>query len=263
MANFTFFEGYEWAQDIIVVVLTILAIQLFITLNDQIKSKGYLNTNVTRKFIHIFAAPIYIFMWMLYSNKWYSPYLSLIVPGLFAIQFILVGLGIQENEEFIQTMSRSGDPKELLKGALYYAIMMMVAAVFFWVSTPLESEYSPVAIVALMVLAFGDGFADVVGRTIDKMKFTILSDKSVPGTLAMLVASIVSSFLALIIFGFDLDELTVITLVACVVATIVEVVSPKETDNLTIPVSVFLVFLLLTPVLADGANWDVFNIMKP
>ncbi|MHA2172035.1 MAG: diacylglycerol/polyprenol kinase family protein [Candidatus Kariarchaeaceae archaeon] len=263
MANIELFEDMKLVQDIVAVVLTIVVIRVFITLNDVIKARGYLSTTVTRKFIHIVAAPIYLFMWMLYSNEWYSPYLSLIVPGLFAIQFMLIGFGIIKNEEFIQTMSRSGDPKELLRGTLYYAIVMMVAAVLFWVSCPLSNDYSPVAIVALMTLAFGDGFADIVGRTMDKMKFTIYSEKSVPGSLAMLIASLVFSFLGLIIFDFDLEHLTTITILACVVATIVEAASPKETDNITIPVSVFLVFIIFTSILADDASWELFNIMKP
>ncbi|MHA2249135.1 MAG: diacylglycerol/polyprenol kinase family protein [Candidatus Kariarchaeaceae archaeon] len=263
MANIDFFDGREVFQDIVAVILTIVLIQLFILLNDFIKAKGYLSTTVTRKFIHIFAAPIYVFCWMLYSNKWYSPYFALIVPGLFAFQFILIGFGITKNEEFIQTMSRSGDPKELLRGPLYYAIFMMISAVLFWTSIPLSDDYSPVGIVAIMVLAFGDGFADIVGRTMNRMKFTIFTEKSIPGTLAMFVFSLLFSFIGLLVFGFDLEHLTLITIVACAVATLVEVASPKETDNVTIPIAVYLVFIVLAPVLSEDANWEIFNIFKP
>lgn len=263
MANISLFEDMKVVQDIVAVILTIVAIQVFIIVNDISKAKGYLSSTVTRKFIHIVAAPIYILMWMLYSNEWYSPYISLAVPGLFAIQFILIGLGKLKNEEFVQTMSRSGDPKELLKGPLFYAIIMMVSAILFWSSRPLSVDYSPVAIVAIMSLSFGDGFADIVGRTLNKMKFRIFSDKSIPGTIAMLIASLVGSFIGLIAFGFDLDDLLVITIVACVVATIVEAVSPKETDNITIPIAIYLVFIILAPIIAEDANWEVFSILKP
>jgi len=245
MTEIAVFNGNGVVQDIVIVVLTILAIQVFIMINDLIKSKELLSTTVTRKFIHIVAAPIYIFMWALYSGDSSSRYISLIVPGLFAVQFVLIGLGIIKNEPFVATMSRSGDPRELLRGTLYYAIMMMVAAIFFFISLPLGDDQSPVAVVAIMALAFGDGFADIVGRTMGKMKFKVFSEKSVPGTLAMLIASLVGSFLGLALFGFDLGEFAVITIVACIVATIVEAVSPKETDNFTIPIAVILVFQFL------------------
>ena len=242
MTEIDIFNGNAIVQDIAIVVLTILAIQVFIMINDLIKSKELLSATVTRKFIHIVAAPIYIFMWTLYSGDSNSKYISLIVPGIFAIQFILIGVGIIKNEAFVKTMSRSGDPKELLRGTLFYAIMMMVAALFYFIALPLEEDQSPVAVVAIMALAFGDGFADIVGRSMDTMKFKVFSEKSIPGSLAMLIASLVGSFAGLAIFGFDLGEYTGVTIVACIVATIIEAVSPKETDNVTIPLIVILIF---------------------
>ncbi len=263
MTDIELFDGIEIVQDLVAVFLTIVLIKLFISLNDLIKKKGYLSTTVTRKFIHIVAAPIYVGMWPLYSGEWFSPYMSLIVPGLFAMQFTLVGLGVMKNEEFVATMSRSGDPRELLKGTLYYAVFMIVAAVFFWVCNPLTDDHSPVGIVCMMSLAFGDGLADIVGRTADKMKFTVFAQKSVPGTLAMLVGSLVFSFVALAAFGFDLEHLVVITIIACVVATLAEVLSPKETDNILIPLAVIIVFAVLTPILAEDADWSIFHIFLP
>jgi dolichol kinase len=187
----------------------------------------------------------------------------MIVPLLFAAQFSLIGFGIIRNEPFVNSMSRSGDPRELLRGTLYYAIIMIIAALFFFVTLPLSDDYGPVAIVTLMILAFGDGFADIVGRTMDKMTFIVFSKKSVPGTIAMLIASLVGAFLGLIIFGFDLGDLGLITVIACLVATIVEVASPRETDNFTIPVAVILTFFILTPILLPDVTWELFKVHTP
>ncbi|MDH5402792.1 MAG: phosphatidate cytidylyltransferase [Candidatus Heimdallarchaeota archaeon] len=240
MAEIAFFNGNTVLQDITMVVLTIVAIQVFIMINDIIKKKQLLSTTVTRKFIHIVAAPIYVFMWVFYSSSSSSKYIAIIVPSLFAIQFTLIGLGIMKNEPFVQTMSRSGNPKELLRGTLFYAIVMIILTLLFFIDTPITSNSNPVALIAFMTLAFGDGFADIVGRSVDKMKFKVFSEKSIPGSMAMLIGSILGSYLGLVIFGFSLSDYFTMILVICVIATIIEAISPKETDNITIPLVVVI-----------------------
>lgn len=247
------FDELELIQDIIAVVITFILIQAFILFNDWLKKNEIVSTTVTRKMIHIWAAPIYTICWLLYSDQWFAPYVSLIVPGIFALQFILIGIGKMENEPFVQSMCRTGDPKELLKGTLYYAIFMMVGAILFW--------KNPVAIVMFFTLAFGDGLADVVGRSINRMKFEILAPKSVPGTLAMFLASLIASYIGLIIFEIDIDIFLTVTIIAVLVATIVEVVSPKETDNITIPLAIIVVFYIWSII--DGDIGEIFNILTP
>ena len=255
-------------QDILAVVLTIVLIQVVILLNDFMKKKKILATYITRKIIHIVAAPIYILCWPLYSGEWFSPYISLIVPGIFALQFILIGFGLMKNEPFVQSMCRSGDPKELLRGTLYYAIFMMVAAMFFWVNlTDIAVSTiisSPVAVVAIMTLAFGDGFADVVGRGANKWKFTIFAEKSIPGTAAMFICSLIFSLLGLMFFGFDIMDFLAVTLVAVLLATVIECASPRETDNLTIPIVVILVFIVYYFLLPnEPTTWNLYHLYLP
>jgi dolichol kinase len=71
------------------------------------------------------------------------------------------------------------------------------------------------------------------------MKYRVLSDKSVEGSIAFLVGSVCAGlfFVHLIVpESFDAGKIVVIALIA----TIVEGVSPKEVDNLTIPVAVIV-----------------------
>ena len=86
-------------------------------------------------------------------------------------------------------------------------------------------------------MAFGDGLAGLVGRSINSPKWSILGQtKSIAGTLTMgsvvaLTTSIISSTNNL---GIQPLELIVISLIA----TFLEQISPWGIDNLTVPIGV-------------------------
>jgi len=94
-------------------------------------------------------------------------------------------------------------------------------------------------VLAMAMLGWGDGLAPVIGTRYGKMKYRILSDKSVEGSLAFLVGSAAAGlfFVSLIVpETFDAGKILLIALIA----TAVEGMSPKEVDNLTIPAAVVL-----------------------
>ncbi|NTU97549.1 MAG: phosphatidate cytidylyltransferase, partial [Chlorobiaceae bacterium] len=89
------------------------------------------------------------------------------------------------------------------------------------------------------VLGWGDGLAPVIGTRFGKMKYHILSDKSIEGSLAFFVGSVAAGlFFVKLILPESFDPLQII--VVSLIATVVEGVSPKEVDNLTIPLAVIL-----------------------
>jgi len=94
-------------------------------------------------------------------------------------------------------------------------------------------------VLAMAILGWGDGLAPIIGTRYGKLKYRVLSDKSVEGSLAFLVGSIFAGlfFVWLIVPElFDAGKIVTIALIA----TIVEGVSPKEVDNLTIPFAVIV-----------------------
>nr|MDO8099756.1 hypothetical protein [Candidatus Njordarchaeota archaeon] len=111
--------GLAEIWDIIVMIISFIAVLLVIIINGSIQKGGKLSTNVTRKIVDIFAAPVFLVTWMLYSGDFYSRFIAMIVPILFALLFIAIGTGKLKNESFVASMSRSGKPAELLKGTLY------------------------------------------------------------------------------------------------------------------------------------------------
>ena len=86
-------------------------------------------------------------------------------------------------------------------------------------------------------MAFGDGLAGLIGRSIDSPKWSILGQtKSLIGTLTMgsVVAITISIISSTNNLGIEPLEIVVITLVA----TFLEQISPWGINNLTVPIGV-------------------------
>ena len=239
--------GFELIWDIIAMIISIVAVMMVVLINGAIQKSGKLSSDVTRKIVHIFAAPVFLVTWYLYSGTTFSRYLALIVPVLFVLLFVGIGTGKVVNAAFVGSMSRSGEASELLKGTLYYALIICIVTLL-WFYSPAGN---PTAFVILGCLAGGDGLADVIGRKYGGAKKFGFggAEKTVAGSIGMLIGSFLFSYLLIAIFSleyvtFDLALLFLPVLVISIVATIVEAISPKNLDNWTVPIAVFLVIVL-------------------
>ena len=252
-----FSDNLAWLWDIIALIISLTCVMMVVQINGKIQKSGKLPTYVTRKIVHILAAPVFMLTWLLFSGEVYSRYIASIVPLLFIVQFTLIGTGKMEDEAFIRSMSRSGDPKELLKGTLYYAIILFIVNIL-WFTNGVDNA-NPGALIILGCLAGGDGFADIIGRKYGgEKKFGLFgAEKTIAGTIAMFLGSFIFSFGLLAIFSigiptFNLVQLLLPIVIISFVVTIVEAISPPNSDNLTIPIVVIIlivVFALWIPSL--------------
>jgi len=96
-------------------------------------------------------------------------------------------------------------------------------------------------------MAFGDGLAGLIGKSINSPKWSVLGQsKSIAGTFAMgsvvaITTSIISSTNNL---GIQPLEILVISLIA----TFLEQISPWGIDNLTVPIGVTCIGIWLIGV---------------
>ena len=217
---------------ILATILTLAAAIGFLRLMDLIAHKGLISSRISRKLIHIGTGPIFVLCWLMFPDVWYARYLAALVPGLITVQFALTGLGIIKDEASVKAMSRSGDPKEILRGPLFYGIMFVALTVLFW-------KDHPAGVIALMMLCGGDGIADIVGRGIPSAKLPWSQKKSVAGTLSVFVGGLVFAVAVLWvfhqfgIFSGAYAQLGVLAAIAAL-ATLVESLPYADIDNLTI-----------------------------
>jgi dolichol kinase len=256
------FPGLDLVWDIIAVIL------MLVQINAAIEKSGKLSTVVTRKVIHTFAAPLWVLTWMLFSGSIFSRWLAIIVPLIFVLQFVMIGTGRTENEDFVRSMSRSGDPRELLGGTLYYAFLMVVIGIL-WFYVPADGNLlnaTPLALIVFGCLAGGDGFADVIGRKYggDK-KFGIGgAEKTLAGIIGMFIGSFLFSVILVFFFSIEVAAFSVVDLilpiiVVSLVATIIEAITPKGLDNLTITI-VSIIMVLVLPFIGLFWPYPMFSL---
>ncbi|MBY8979709.1 MAG: hypothetical protein KGD72_04915 [Candidatus Lokiarchaeota archaeon] len=247
-----FGSNLVFVWDLIATVISIVILLAIVQLNALMQKKGKVSQIITRKFVHIFAGPVFVVTWMLFSGEIISHYIAVIVPLLFVLQFITIGLGVIKNESFVASMSRSGDPRELLQGTLYYSIVMVLMT-FFWFYVPSTgiSNANPTALLIIGCISGGDGLADIIGRKFGGKKIGLKgSEKTIVGSIGMLVGSILVSSILVLIFSlevpnFDIIKLILPIILVSIIATVVEALSPKGTDNFTIFLAVIIVILIL------------------
>jgi dolichol kinase len=92
---------------------------------------------------------------------------------------------------------------------------------------------SPAASIAIYALAFGDGFASLVGKLFGRVRPAFLCGKSVEGSLACFFAVLISAWRV----SWDLR----IALMAAITAAVVEALPLEDYDNLALPVTVGLI----------------------
>jgi phytol kinase len=219
-------------NDIIATVITLVIALAFLRIMDFFAHKGWIESRLSRKLIHIGTGPIFVLCWLLFPDSPASPWLAALVPFMIVLQFALVGLGIMKDDASVQAMSRTGDRREILRGPLFYGIMFVLLTVVYW-------KDSPIGITALMIMCGGDGIADIVGRLVKSPKLPWSSGKSMAGSVSVFVGGWILSALILFVFvslgvfpaPFS-SYLLPITLIA-LGCMLVESLPFKDIDNIT------------------------------
>jgi phytol kinase len=221
---------------ILATILTFVIALTFLRLMDFFAHRGWIESRLSRKLIHIGTGPIFVLCWLFFPDVLVARWLAALVPFAITAQFALVGLGIMKDEASVKGMSRTGDPREILRGPLYYGIMFVLLTVIFW-------KDSPVGMTALMIMCGGDGIADLVGQRFDSLKLPYCPEKTVAGSLGVLIGGwLLSAFVLAIYVGAGifakpfstyLLPLTVIALVSAVI----ESLPFKDVDNITVTVT--------------------------
>jgi len=185
----------------------------------------------TRKFVHI-GVGLWAIGTVLVFETWYFA----VIPPL---SFIVLNY-ISYRREVFKAMELA-DKSNL--GTVYFPISFALVIALCWAR--------PTIIAAgLMPMTWGDAFASIIGRRWGTHRYTIGgSTRSLEGSAAMFLFSLASVFLVLWGFGTPLVVAGAYALVVAAVATLVEAVSIKGLDNITVPLASALVLWLLTLVL--------------
>ena len=226
------------------VIITFALALGWLRLLDFFAHRGWIESRLSRKIIHIGTGPIFVLCWLLFPNVWYARWLAAVVPFLITVQFALIGLGIVKDEASVKAMSRTGDRREILYGPLFYGIVFVVMTLLYWKTTP-------IGMVALMLMCGGDGLADIMGRGIRSPKLPWSKGKSVAGSAGMFIGGwVLAAFITLVfvlagVFAVPFTRYLLPITVIALVGTLVESLPFKDVDNITVTLAAVILGLIL------------------
>ena len=269
MSYITFLEDNPliWNLAFGVIVLMIY-VKGIIFLMEKLVNSGRLSSELSRKIIHV-AAGSFIWAWLFMdpTDDW-SYLFNIAVPFLFFLTFLYKGFRGSPDDPDVITMSRTGDPRELLRGTLYFTIIMMVAG------TVLFGSYAGMLMMA--IVGWGDGFAPYIGSRWGNHKYKTLGrEKSIEGSIGVLIFSIIGSMVFLVILGIvggpidasdavlrdpgeNLTVIITVIVVLAIVAMVIEALSPADIDNILIPASTIIALVIIDILL--GSSFVVLRI---
>ncbi len=210
---------------------------IVIGLMDKLVARGF-PADLSRKVIHI-AAGSFVIFWPLFDATHWSRIFCVAMPFIWVLLFLSKGLSNNTEDPAVKTMTRTGDPRELLRGPLMFAVMMVA------IGLALFNRVSAVA--ALGMMTWGDGLAPYFGGKFGKAGYqTLGARKTLVGSLTVFIAGVAGSVLMLMVTGLTSAGIPwSALLVSGVVAMVVEALSPRDVDNIAIPLSTLIVFYLM------------------
>jgi phytol kinase len=117
--------------------------------------------------------------------------------------------------------ARSRDQGKFILGPITLGLGAMLALMLY---------PEPASFIAIYALAFGDGFASLIGKVFGRIRIPLTGGKTVEGSLACLFAVL------LVAYRFTRDP--VASLSIAVTATLLEALPTRDFDNIILPVGV-------------------------
>jgi phytol kinase len=187
----------------------------------------------SRKIVHIGTGNVIALAWLLQLPAWVG-ITSAVLAGM--ITLISYWLPILPGVNSVGRKSY---------GTFFYAVSMGLLIAIFW---PLKHpEY---AVIGILVMAWGDGLAAIVGQKWGRHPYQILGNsKSLEGTATLLLVSYIITTIVLYIAHGNLLYIWLVGIPVAIVAVMLESISQFGIDNITLPLGAAMLAFWLAEVL--------------
>lgn len=215
-------------KNIIGIILSYVFIAIIIISAKFFEKAG---KEASRKYIHIMLSNWWFLAMYFFDNA--------IWASIGPFSFVIINY-ISYKKNLISVMEREESQKDGL-GTVYYALSLLLISIFTFgiIKRP------EVGLCAILIMGYGDGLAAIIGRSIKSIPYKIGKTKK---TLAGSATMLFISFFIIAIFLCSIQSpLWMLKAVLIAISvTIIEAVSIKGTDNLTVPI--FACLLLTTMI---------------
>ncbi len=211
-------------KDVLGLILSFAFVFLMIFIATLIQKLFKLSNEFSRKIIHI-AVGNWIFIALYYFQDWY---IAIIGP----VAFIMINF-----LSYKFTIFKAMELEEKNPGTIYYPISLAICTVFTYARQPLLI----LPYLGIMAMTWGDGMAAVIGKQWPIRE--LRPRKSLGGSAAFFIFTLAASMIYLWIEAPQFSAATIFSygLMAALIGVVIELFSPKNLDNLTVPILLGLI----------------------
>lgn len=209
------------------IVVSYLAIFLVIIGAKLFEKRG---KEASRKFIHIMLGNWWLIAMYFFNNVWFAMF----VPAT----FVMINY-LSYKTDLIKVMEREEKNKEGL-GTVYYAVALLILTIitFGIVHKP------ELGLISIFIMAYGDGLAAIIGKLVNSPKYKIYdTEKSIAGSATMFIVSFIIVAIYLVCINASLWYFQAFAI--ALIVTLIEAISIKGTDNITVPIASLLTIIFL------------------
>ena len=240
--------------------ISLVYASIVLIVGDLARRKFNLQPEFTRRIIHLFAG----------FAIWFVPYYPHPWVATFVALTFVVMLALANHERFSRFFAAMARPEDLehgsVRGPFWYAVSITILTAIF-TFTGFQQFYF-VAAAAIHIMMLGDGMSAPIGIKYgcNSKHYIFGSCRTVPGCLAVFVFGTLGSLLAFWFFGIVNYSsnfvvageilwlpMILLALLGGFSGMLIEMVSPKGTDNITVPlltsVIIFFVGIVLNIII--------------
>ena len=201
-------------KNIIGIIISYIFVFAVIISAKLVEKKG---KEASRKYIHITLSFWWVIALAFFDNIWFA-----IIPP---ITFVILNY-ISVKKDLIKVMEREEEKKDGY-GTVYYALSLLIL------------------IILTFTMGFGDGFAAIVGKKVKSKQYKIgNTTKTIAGSLTMFIITLIITAIFMAFYGVNMWIIK--SILIATIMTIIEAVSIKGTDNITVPlISCLLTYLCM------------------
>ena len=194
-----------------------------------------INPEYSRKVIHIMLGNFY-FIALLYFTDWYfacfGPFIFIFV-NYFSVKYRYIKLMLRHNKK-----TKNGEIYYDY-GTVYYAISLTIITIYSW-----KIKKPEIGLCPFLSMAFGDGFACVIGSSIKSPSIFIFESKK------SLIGSFTMFFITFLIYNiffwyYNINMGMIKAFFMGIISMLLEAISPYATDNLTVPIGNLIIISFL------------------
>lgn len=182
----------------------------------------------SRKFIHIMLSNWWLISMYFFENAFWA--------SLVPLSFVIINY-ISYKRNLISVMERE---KQDGLGTVYYALSLLILSIITYGIT----KRPEIGLCSTLIMGYGDGLAGVIGKKIKSLEYKIgNTKKTLAGSLTMFIISFIIIAIFSSVTGVNLWLIK--SIITATILTVIEAVSIKGTDNITIPLSACAILLLM------------------